>query len=172
MINSMILLAAQSGERVNRQTGAFQIRLELVLSLIAIIVAIGVAIFEWFWNRSIHREDLEAELYKNIFEEYLIKRIPKARNYFYYNGKMLDGTDKLVDVLNNLRRDILFFKFWDNTYYEELRKKLQDLEDQLVMCTKPMNSDELVEFHNSVDQKLQCIFQMIMRKYIGKKKHI
>ena len=102
----------------------------------------------------------------------MIKRIPKARNYFYYNGKMLDGTDKLVDVLNNLRRDILFFKFWDNTYYEELRKKLQDLEDQLVMCTKPMNSDELVEFHNSVDQKLQCIFQMIMRKYIGKKKHI
>lgn len=166
MINNIILLTAQMVEQKALVDNTFEIPIELILSIFAIVISIATPVFEFLWNKRASKVNLESELYKDMIRGYLIKKIPEARQYIHYRNNCLDGTDELINVLNNLRRDIIFFKYKDKNYYENLYKLLQNLEDQLVM-QKELNSDEFVRFFNNMDQKMEEIYAVLMQKYIG-----
>ncbi len=164
MTNAMLLLSVSIVGNI-----ILNISIETILSIVAIFISIIIPLFQHFWNKKMHSDDLEAEFYKDIFKEYLIKRIPEARIRIHYNNNKLDGTNRLIDVLNNLRRDILFFRFNDRTYYDELCKLLQKLEDKLVNRTGNMNDSEYIKFYEEVDKDIHSIYEVIMKKYAGKK---
>ncbi|MCH5250573.1 MAG: hypothetical protein J1E98_11595 [Lachnospiraceae bacterium] len=166
----LLLLATEFSQQTIIEGNVSKINIELVISIIALMISVGSSVFEYFWNRHISRKNAETEIYKDIFIEYLIKKIPEARNKIHYGNEILSDIDDLVNVLNDLRRDILFFKFSDNCFYRELYKKLQKLEDKLVTISgKKIDADEFADFHKGLDEDIHNIYNFIMKKYIGKR---
>lgn len=150
-------------------TNEVTITLELILSILAIIISIGSVLFEYFWNQRINITNLEAEFFKDIYSDYLMKQIPDARNVIHYNNNIVSDTDDLIEVLNNIRHSSLFYKYKDKNFYSQLCKLLQKLEDKLVSKTGQMSDDDYASFIQEINSDIESIYDTIMKKYIGKK---
>lgn len=138
------------------------------------VAAIGVSLFTVWWQMRNEDKrqtiDLKSSYYKEIYWEYLIKKIPEARSLVSHNqrkNKIL-GTDTIVDELNNIRRDSIFFRFTDEDFYNDICEKLQNLEDKYVKADK-MISKKYDEFNQEVDEMLVEIYDLITSKYTGQK---
>jgi len=163
-MNFLLLAAVESSSGTETM-----ISLELLLSIVAIIISIGSIFFEYFWNQKINRTNLEADFFKDIYGEYLMRRIPEARNVIHYNAQKVSDTDDLINVLNDIRQASLFYKYKDKIYYKMLCEKLQGLEDTLVKRTGKMSDDDYAEFIQEINTDIEAIYDIIMKKYIGKK---
>lgn len=143
--------------------------LELVLSIIAIVISVIAIGFEFFGSQRINRINLEAKFYEEIYNEFLLEKIPNARNKLTYNNNILSGTEDLIDVLNDIRRKSLFFKYRDEKYYENLCKHLQDFEDELVQKSDvSLDNEQFCKFTKYVNDSLEEIYNIIISKYTGK----
>ncbi|MDG4984413.1 hypothetical protein OGZ51_09685 [Lactococcus lactis] len=143
-----------------------------VAAIIISILAILGSFFTVFWQgrQSANRQkiDLESIFYKDIYWDYLVKKLPESRNFVQHNTveNRITGTDNIIDELNNIRRDSLFFKFTNENFYEEICEKLQNLEDKYVKADK-MILEKYDEFNLEVDEMLTEIYDMITSKYTG-----
>ena len=146
-----------------------RIGIEGWLSIVALVISIGTAVFEYFWNVRINKTNLEAELIKDTYKDFLMIKIPEARNYIHYGDETLSDTDKLVEVLNEVRQASLFYKFKDKRYYTFLCYKLQKIEDKLVMKTGKMSNDDFSVFNIELNRDIEEIYQIIIKKYHGEK---
>ncbi|MBO5239147.1 MAG: hypothetical protein J6B50_10310 [Lachnospiraceae bacterium] len=144
-------------------------RLEVWLSILALLISIGTAVFEYFWNIRINKTNLESELLKDVYKDFLMTKIPEARNFIHYGNDILSDTDKLVDILNEIRHASLFYKYKDKKYYNYLCFKLQALEDKLVMKTGSMSNDDFVIFNADLNKSIEEIYDIIIKKYKGEK---
>ncbi|MGF2154927.1 hypothetical protein [Lactococcus lactis] len=142
--------------------------LAIGMSFLAIVVSGLTAMWQVFQERKRQKIDLNSLFYKDIYWEYLIKKIPESRNFVQHSAieNKITGTDKITNELNNIRRDSLFFKFTDNEFYQEICKKLENLEDKYVKADK-MILAKYDEFNKEVDILLTEIYDMITSKYTG-----
>ncbi|MDT2872880.1 hypothetical protein P7H79_05790 [Lactococcus lactis] len=140
----------------------------IVISILAILVSAGTVIWQGCQERKRQKIDLKSLFYKDIYWEYLIKKIPESRNFVKHSAieNKITGTDKITDELNNIRRDSLFFKFTDKTFYDGICEKLENLEDKYVKADK-MILAKYNEFNKEVDIMLTEIYDMITSKYTG-----
>lgn len=141
----------------------------LIISILAISISVATALFEYIWNKKINVINLEADLHKSIYTDFLVKKIPEARSYIVYSDEQLKETDKLIETLNDMRRASLFYKYEDKAFYDNLTCKLQELENKLVKKTGIMSNDEFSSFHTSINSDISDIYDIIMNKYRGKR---
>lgn len=128
----MMLSILLTSSQVQQTTSTHSLNIELILSILAIIISISVAIGEYIWNKKINITNLQSEFYKDIYFKYLMKDIPQARQYIHYNNEELTDVNKLTDVLNSIRQDSLFFKYKDKVFFENIKKQTQELEEHLI----------------------------------------
>lgn len=143
---------------------------ELFLSGVAIIISLAAILLELWGNQRLNKVNLESRYYDEIYKEYLIMKIPEARNKLVFNNNKILGADTLIDVLNEMRRNSIFFKFHNKKFYDSLYGKLQCLEDELVeKSDKTLENDEFCSFTNEVNDGLEKIYDIILTNYTGKK---
>lgn len=146
-----------------------KINLELVLSIIAIVISVITIFIEFYGNQRVNRINLEANFYEKIYNDFLIDKIPNARNAIAYNNNIVSGADELIDVLNDMRRKSLFFKYKEEKFYNELCKKLQELENELVKKSDmELDNDNFCQFVENIKKALEEIYDIVLCKYTGK----
>ncbi|WP_430599360.1 hypothetical protein [Enterococcus sp. DIV0179] len=136
----------------------------LVISLV--FSTISLIIETYRYNKS-NRINTELDFFKSIFHEHLVENIPKARSKVQrtQSGK-IEGIDELTDILNIVRQDALFFRFRDKSFYDNLRKKLQSLEDKLTKLGK-MDEEQYDDFRIEMNQEIENIYKLILNKEAG-----
>ncbi|KST97857.1 hypothetical protein [Lactococcus lactis] len=163
-----ILLAEATSKRVS-DTNSNWFGPSSILSIIAIIISIGTLFFQNYKNEKHHRTNLEAGYFKDIYLEYLLKEIPRSRQKVIFNGEKITGTDDIIEVLNLIRQDSLFFKYKSPEYYRKIVHKIQELEDKYI-DPKVSDSDSFAEFHAEVEKLLSDIYRIIFDEYLGKRR--
>lgn len=145
------------------------LNIELVLSIVAIIISLAAIAFEFFGNQRINRVNLRSTYYVEIYNNFLVTKIPEARNKLIYNNNRISNTDELIDVLNDMRRKSLFFKYQDEKFYKKICDLLQSLEDKLVTDgDESLDSDEYCSFTKEVKESIDKIYKMIFDRYTGR----
>ncbi|MEI3294302.1 MAG: hypothetical protein V8R99_00565 [Eubacterium ventriosum] len=147
--------------------------MELVLSIIAIVISVIAMCSEFFGSQRISRINLEAHFFEEIYNDYLLDKLPSARNKVTYNNNIVTGTEELIDVLNEIRRKSIFFKYRDIKFYNNICTHLQSFEDELVKKSDMHLEDEhYCRFTQYVNDSMEEIYDIIITKYTGKlKKH-
>lgn len=143
-----------------------------VLSVIAIIVSIIVAIKENRLQTDLNRINLESEYFNDIYKEHLIYKIPKARGYITFDasGKLI-GTDKLIEELQQLRQDSLYFHYNKRDFYNKLKEEIQTLEDYLVKSAdKQFVGEDYENIFRYITECINVIYKTISDGYLGKNK--
>lgn len=145
--------------------------LTLILSIIAIIISLSVAIVEYIRDYRISKTSLEADYFREIFMKHLIYNIPNARKYIRFDrNKKLKDTKNLRDELNKLRQDSLYFMYNDITFYDLIKNKSQDLENYLTSNEdKTFIGEEQTSVFNYIQESLISLYKIINDKYLGAK---
>ena len=140
------------------------------IAIIAILVSIATAIKQWHHDIHMNRMNLEADYFKELYSEHLLHELPKVRKYLYCRDGKLSDVDPLVNELNRIRQDSLYFYYMDNAFYLKLKKSLSDLEDYLYTCSE----QEIDDYTNQtvvmdeIQNKLTNIYKILSKKYHGK----
>ena len=142
----------------------------LIISILALVLSIVVVIVETVREFKITRIGIEFEFYKEIYKEHLIRKIPEARRVMRFDElHHLRDAQMLIDELNAIRRDSLYFLYNNNKFYTQLKTKLQSLEDYLIETqSKELVADEQTIFWNKVQKDLNGIYETISKAYRGK----
>jgi len=135
----------------------------LIISIAAFLVSIIAIIVTFCQNKSITTLNLQSRYFEKIFDKYLIEKIPKARTYIQYINNRLVDADKLIDVLDNVKSDSLYFKYNNNKFYESLKSNIDDLGKFLSECSNIDESDQDKQADNikEIGNKITNIYQII-----------
>ncbi len=140
------------------------------LAALAIIISIGCAIWQWQHDLRINAVNLEAEYFHKIYEQHLLYEIPNARKYVFFRNNRLQGYEVLINELNGIRNDSLYFLYSDKNFYEKLKSVLWELEVYLGTCANQEltgSNQELVM--SEIQEKIENIYDTIIRKYHGRR---
>ena len=140
-----------------------------LLSIIAIIISIGVAITESKRELRMNRLNIEAEYFSQIYKDFLIEKIPKARRRLHFELNKLIGIEQLIDVIKEMRERSLYFYYRDFNFYEGLQKRLQTTEDYLMeKVNEGIITDNRQEiFFKQVNTYIESIYGWIAEAHFG-----
>lgn len=141
-----------------------------IFSVISFFISIIIAYVGYKKDYDLTKISLESVFYNDIFKEYLIQKIPKARAVIWIdpNRKLRDISD-LIMVLNNLRQDSLYFSYNNKSFYNKLKNACQSLEDYLTNQEdgRIAEEDETIFFdkvHNDITAIYDTIFDSLYRQ--------
>ncbi|MBS6195469.1 MAG: hypothetical protein KH828_07815 [Clostridiales bacterium] len=143
-----------------------------ILSIIAIVISVLVMIVEYIKDMKLSRLNLESEYFKDIYKEHLVYKIPVARKCVKFDVmNKLSETDGLIDELQQLRQDSLYFQYNNITFYKNLKETIQRLEDYLVKNTgKEFVGEEQTQVYNIIKKDIDEIYKLISDGFLGKKR--
>lgn len=143
--------------------------LSLKLSIASLIISICTVVFEYFYNKRINSINIDATYFNEIYKDYLINIIPESRVKISLTGSgRISGVDDFLDVLREMRKKSLFFKYKDDIFYKELIAKIQGLEDELVMVEDELENSTYNQFVVRIDYKIDSIYKFILDTMQGK----
>lgn len=153
---------------------------ELTISMISAAISAGgalISLFGCFYTnkqtKKMNNLNIKARYFEKIFDDYLIYKIPEARMYIRFNesGK-LDDFQKLIDILCEMRKAALFFKFDNKSFYSDLKSSTQELEDYLSKCgNRKFDYEEQADIHKIIGEKMTAIYACISNCYLGISSH-
>lgn len=137
--------------------------ISLILSIVSIVAATSVVIWQVHSDRKMHKLTYEQLYFDEIFKNYLIKEIPKARGYISFNNKgELIGTDKLIDTLKKLKLDSLYYSYARNDFYKKLAFHIGKMEDFLVSKTgKEFAGEAQADLYSELKTMIESLYGII-----------
>jgi len=144
-----------------------------VIAIIISLIALATSIYIWKKTddaqKQINNTNLESVIYLDVFKDFLINKIPLARNELYIDSKgKICEYSKLIDVLLELKKSALYFNYRNSVFYKKITKKVSKLEDILVISTsKIFLGVEKDEKLKEIDERLIDLYQYIVRGYFG-----
>lgn len=144
-----------------------------ILSLVIAAVSIICSYFTWkksdATTKRLNKINLESEFYIKIFKEYLITKIPTARNEIFINvgGKVSEYT-RMTNTLIDLKREIKYFAYRNNSFYKELKRKIEAIEDYLINSNNRtyMGSDGSSYLYE-LDKMIEEFYKFVLNGYFG-----
>lgn len=143
-------------------------KISLGISIAAIIISILSPLFEYRWNRMLNKTNLEAEYFNKLYDQFLMQDIPEARNFLHYSDNNFGGINQLIEVLREIRKKSIFFKYHNKAFYEEMLTLIQKIEDDLILNEGEMNSDTYVVFYTRLEKEIGDMYECITNRYLGK----
>lgn len=161
MISEYIAILTAIADKVEPQTKDWD------LSIVAIIVSL----VSLYFSNANNKINLEATYIDQIFQKYMLIKIPEGRKQITHSNGEVKGTDNLIETLNDMRQASLYYSYQDKKFYEELNRGLQDLEDYLVnQGDRSISNEEFSVFIATISKYLSNIYNLIHDKYLGKTK--
>lgn len=140
-----------------------------ILALIAIVISVISALNQWRHDSKINKINLEADYFKELYMNHLLHLLPKKRAHMRFNGEKLTDIDPMIDELNSIRMDSLYFLYTDSNFYAKLKNGLRDFEDFLITTSEqPISLDNQPIIWSEVQGKLEDIYDILSDKYYGK----
>ena len=138
----------------------------IIISVISLCVSFLAAVWQIYSNKRINDINLESALSKDIIDEYLTKKFPDAFDEIKFIDEEFTNNLTLQNSLNDFRNDMKFFKFTDKNFYEKLTKKLQAVEDYIVMNDKKHYSiDRQGAVIDKITELLTQVYRLVGKKY-------
>ncbi len=143
----------------------------LICSILAVIISIVTIVVDYARDMRINTINLNSVYFDEIFKEHLIYKLPQSRRTLTISSSgKLNGTQNLINELNQIRKDSLYFCYADNEFYKGLWDRLTSLEDYIV-CSEMENFSEDVKkqnFYYKIQISINDIYRYINSKQFGK----
>lgn len=138
---------------------------EIVSNIVALI-ALLVSFFGLYQENKAERRAHEFDLFRDVYKDYMIKRLPEARNKITLTSNSESTQfDELIEVLQDLRKASIYFKYAEPNFFTELRDKLWALEDYLVKLPDHLCDSSKVIVGLTMNAFLQEIYKCLLKKF-------
>ena len=140
----------------------------LIISIISIVASVIMTVWQLVITKQINRINLSKNEFDLIFSKYLITEIPRSRKYLKFDQKnKITGINYLINTLHELRKDSLYFNYHNKKFYNELEKKILELEDYLITNSNiKYEGSRQTNMLNNVDKMIEDLYSIINNKKI------
>ena len=140
----------------------------LIISIISIVASVIMTIWQIIITKHVNRINLNKNEFDLIFNDYLIKEIPQARKFLKFDEKnKITGINHIIETLHNMRKDSLYYNYNDKKFYDELEKKILELEDYLTNNSNTeYEGSRQTNILNHIDELIENIYSIINNKKI------
>lgn len=140
----------------------------LIISIIAVIISVGIPIYEKTIDKRVNDINLNSEYLKEIYILYLTKEIPRSRKIMRFKHNVLCDTNDFCNTLKSFLCDIQFYMYIDKYFYNRLKQVIQELEDFVMEADgATLNDNEKNDFWDNIDTYLNSIYNLMNQKYIN-----
>lgn len=134
-----------------------------IISVIALIVSV-IAIMQ---DRSGQKKSREFEIFKERYQTHLVEKLPAARAGVQVTQKgKITGIDGLVEELQSIRKDSLYFQYADPDFYEDLKQRLWKMEDYLILIDEPLVEERRLDYECEMENMLISIYECITKRFL------
>lgn len=138
----------------------FNITLTDAIAIGALFISILTLIIQIRTERASRRRSL----FEEAFRKYLVNDIPQARNEVeIVNGRW--KTKKLQMALSQLRRDMLYFKFYNSSFYNRIDTIILKIDDLVVEANN--DSDKSARLPRDLDYHINLLYDEITSVYFS-----
>lgn len=138
----------------------FNITLTDAIAIGALCISILTLIIQIRTERASRRRSL----FEETFRKYLVNDIPQARNEVeIVNGRW--KTKKLQMALSQLRRDMLYFKFYNSSFYNRIDAIILKIDDLVVEANN--DSDKSARLPRDLDYHINLLYDEITSVYFS-----
>lgn len=140
-----------------------------ILAVLSILISGGSAWYSYSQNERLNKINIRSKYFEKIFDEHLIKNLPKARKYIRFdeNGCLRD-TGELSEALTNMKHDALYFMYADKEFYDNLRNLIMDLDDYVNECgNRPYDNDQHPSVLKNIQEKMEAIYECILKNSLN-----
>lgn len=127
------------------------------------IIAIFISLFEIYLNSKMNKTNIKSEYFSDFYKTYLFDQIPQARRDLRVDNGKFVGFEFLQETLTDMISKLAFFKFADESFYNQLKEMCFSLEDYLLDTGNKKNVD-LSDVYKEVDKNLKKIYKHINKK--------
>ena len=131
----------------------------MILSIIAIIIALCTPIIEYILNKRLSKNGAVTDYLRDALSEPVFVKLPTSFQEIHLNEKSVVGTEATVETLREIRKKVFFYKHIDNNFYEKYKKLIQELEDVLITTDQVDGDTSYVDFYNKVTDYINQIYK-------------
>ena len=131
----------------------------LIISILAIIISIWSAVWTVLKN---NKQNYNNFLYEDILKKKLNKELPSLiHEAINISTKKTDNEKitKLEDLIGELRKDILIFKYQKTSFYERLDSILIKLDEQIVLINS--RSENFDKKYEEITEEIKKMYKCI-----------
>lgn len=115
--------------------------MENIFANIVSVIALGISIIAIVQDRSGEKKSREFEIFKETYQAHLVQKLPLARaGVKVTQTGEITGTEELIEELQRIRKDSLYFSYADKDFYENLKKKLWQMPKKRAVRMKRRSS--------------------------------
>jgi hypothetical protein len=129
------------------------------------IILSGFAIYK---STKSARKTLSNKYFHDIFDSVIITKYPKLLNEINNNSstRLYDLCTEFVDLTNSLMSDIFFYKFFDNSFYEEVKVILVRIEESALKIMQ--NSSSNPNIHKEMlEEEFNKLYGILNKYYLN-----
>lgn len=98
----------------------------------------------------------------------MVQKLPLARaGVKVTQTGEITGTEELIEELQRIRKDSLYFSYADKDFYENLKKKLWQMEDYLILIDEPIVEEKRIDYEYEMENMLVSIYECITKRFLG-----
>lgn len=149
-----------------------KLKADTLIAAIALVVSgisIVISCITLYQEKKMNLQNLQAIYFKEIFQEYLIYKIPQAalKLNFDGEGKLKVSYRKINDTMMKMIKGARYFVFADRDFYNDLKSKTQYLEDELAVLSnkRVQNKDEQDKAIIHINMIISDVVDFINKKY-------
>lgn len=133
-----------------------------IIALIALILS-GISFIK---EIIFERTDRRRGLFEDTIKEYMIFKIPEARNSVELVEKRWK-TRKLQEILSQFRKNLLYFKFYDKRFYEKVDGIIMQIDDFAVTMNNREDTD--IWQLEKLDKYIHSLYDELTKMYFSRK---
>ncbi|MBQ6718553.1 MAG: hypothetical protein IJN22_06615 [Clostridia bacterium] len=140
--------------------------ISLVLSVVSLIVSIIVGVYDKKVDKKLNNISIASTYFNDLYKDLLLNKIPQNRKKITItaNGKLV-GSDDLIQTLKDIRSNSLYFFYTDVTFYNNLKTKLQDLENYILASEdEELFGEEQTTVLNQISDKIADVYKVMTEK--------
>ena len=138
-----------------------------IIEIISAVLALIFSIISFFIALNASKKDsinsLQSRYYEKIFDDYLINKLPKARELITFNNGEMIGAEDLIDELDAMKSSSLYFKYNNAEFYDQLTSAIDNTTKYISeSCnSNPIDQDRQSEIIKKTKELITDIYQII-----------
>ncbi len=141
---------------------------ETNIAFAALIATLVFSIITYVQTLKINRTNLISNFYNNIFLESLTVKIPQAHSKMVFsNANVLIDADDLLDELDEMLVNCLYFKYTNRKLYLSLISKIHAIQNHIADCSNNTKDARQQKAELTfIDENISAIYKEINKAYL------
>lgn len=133
-----------------------------IIAILSLVGTLGLGFYTFYLTNKINKITLSANFFNKLFLDILLEDLPLALDEAISTN--LKETDSLEDIMVDLNKKIIAYKYMDKDFYEKIYNQVVSI-DEFLVSDKNKNVKNLSAQNAKLEEKVEKLYQIFMTKY-------